>query len=192
MSDSIHHLLTLPMEIRCHIYSFLYLEHRPVGFLDPKFYYTETALYLSCQQLYQETLEYYYSRNTFWLNADYHPTPSGYGFLGYIPRHFDLVKILRIESPHFFWKTYNDEHFTSYTRESQQALEICLQCILEANTAAPNLNKLIMADRVPPKSAHWYWDFGPDYPEKKLEKYMQVFERLQIGAGHVVLDIKDD
>ena len=189
MSDSIH-LLTLPMEIRCHIYSFLYLEHRLVDFSRPKLYYTKTALYLACQQLYQETSKYYYSRNTFWFSAYHHFAVSEYY---YFPRHFDLVKILRIESLTFFWKTSDNEDFTS-TRENQQKLEKCLQGILEANprTGAPNLNKLILVDHVPPKSAHWYWDSGVDNSEKKLEKYMQVFERLQIGVGDVVLDIKDD
>lgn len=46
------------MEIRCHIYSFIYLEDRIVSFLHPKSYYTKTVPFLSCRQLNQDTLEY--------------------------------------------------------------------------------------------------------------------------------------
>ena len=50
-------LLTLPMEIRWHIYSFIYLEHLVVDFLRPKIHYPKTALFLACRQLNRESLE---------------------------------------------------------------------------------------------------------------------------------------
>ena len=178
MSDSIH-LLTLPLEIRWHIYSFLYLEHRIVNFLLPKLCYTKTALYLSCQQLYQETLEYYYGRNTFSLHLrhpfvasdcrqlyqetlenyygkDTYPLHLHHQLVAsdcrYLPRHFDLVKVLRIESFTFFWRLSHDVMSYLYTKKCQQRLEKCLEAILGANkgTCAPNLKTVILADYVPP------------------------------------------
>ena len=181
MSDSIH-LLTLPMEIRCHIYSFLYLEHRIVNFIHPKLYYTQTALYLSCQQLYQETLEYYYGRNTFSLCVQNQ-------FLALdcrsLPQHFDLVKVLRIELLTFFWRSVNDVTSSLYTKNLKRRLKRYLEAILGANkgTCAPNLRTLILADEV---SA---WCLGVDNSKERLEEYMQVFEILQIGVGQVVVDI---
>ena len=176
------------MEIRCHIYSFLYLEHRIVNFIHPKLYYIKTALYLSCQQLYQETLEYYYGRNTFSLHIHHQFVASDCRSL---PRHFDLVKVLRIESLTFFWRLVNDVTSSLYTENCRRRLEDNLEAILGANkgTWAPNLKTLILADEVPPQSTHWDWCSVVDNPKERLEEYMQVFDRLQIGVGQVVVDI---
>ena len=188
MSDSVH-LLTLPMEIRCHIYSFLYIEHHGVNFVTPKLCYTKTALYLSCQQLYQETLEYYYGRNTFRLFLPIPHFPSRVFFA----RHFDLVKVLRIDPPTFLWNSSPEGQDSWYAKEWQQEVERYLEAILEANkgASAPNLKTLIIADQVVPKRAHCYWGVGVDNLKEKLEEFVQMFEKFQIGVGQVVVDIKE-
>ena len=189
MSDT-NHLLTLPMEIRSHIYSFIYIENRIVNFLHPKSYYIKTALFLSCRQLYRETLKYYYSRNTFSLPLHQRFAVSDWRFL---PRHFDLIKELRLEANTFFWKSSSDSVKTSeHTKNCQRRMEKYLKAIFWVNqgSLAPNLKTLIFADRVPTSNAKWYWDQDVDTSKKRLEGYVQVFERLQIGVGQVVVEIK--
>ena len=153
-----------------------------MNFIHPKLYYTQTALYLSCQQLYQETLEYYYGRNIFSLRLHHQFVASDCRFL---PRHFDLVKVLRIELLTFFWRSVNDATSSLYTNNPKRRLKKYLESILGANkeTCASNLRTLILADEVSP------WFLGVDKSKERLEEYMQVSERLQIGVGHVELDI---
>ena len=189
MSDPMH-LLTLPLEIRCHIYSFIYLENRIVGFLQPKSHYTKTALFLSCQQLYHETLEYYYGRNTFSLPLRQRFAMSDWRFL---PRHFDLVKVLHLEANTFFW-TFSSEP-SEHTKNCQRRLEKYLKAIFWANqgVVAPNLKTLIFVDSVPTHGYdRGYWDRVIDASKEILDGYVRVFEKLHIGVGEVVVNIQKE
>lgn len=189
MSDSIS-LLMLPAEIRCNIYSFLYLEHRIVNFLHPKLYNKETALHLSCQQLYRETLEFYYGKNTFSLHLDEHFVVSDCSCL---VRHFDRVKLLRIETLTFFSESIDDVKSFRYGRKCRQNLEKYLEAILRASqgTCAPNLKTLVLAGGWLSKPRRLYRCFRGDSPDEKLEEFVQVFERLQIGVGQVVVELHE-
>lgn len=189
MPDTIH-LLTLPLEIRSHIYSFIYLENRNVNFLHPKSHYIKTALSLSCQQLYQETLDYYYGKNTFSLPLRQSFAMSDWHFL---PRHFDLIKVLRLEATAFFWNSSSGSLKTSeHTKFCQRRMEKYLKALFWVDQAslAPNLKTLIFADRMPTSHDSWGWDQGINTSKERLEGYVQVFERLQIGVGQVVVDIE--
>lgn len=192
MPDAIR-LLTLPMEIRCHIYSFIYLEKRIVGFLQPKSHYTKTALFLSCQQLHQETLEYYYGRNTFSLPLWQRFAVSDWRFL---PRHFDLVKVLHLEAKAFFCKSSSGSgKISEHTKNCQRRLEKYLKAIFWANqgVVAPNLKTLIFVDSVPTHSYdREYWDRVIETSKETLDGYVQVFEKLHIGVGEVVVKLQKE
>lgn len=180
-----YHLLTLPMELRCHIYSFIYLEKRIVDFLRPKFRYTKTALYLTCRQLSQETLEYYYGRNTFSLPLQQEFIISSWEFF---PPHFNLVKMLHLEAKSYLWKFPGDSvKLTQLINKSRQRLESYLKAMLWINqgTMPPNLKTLTFADRMPKSCLR---DQRETYKER-LEGYIQVFESLQIGIGQVITEI---
>ena len=188
MSDK-PHLLMLPMEIRYHIYSFIYLEHRIVDFLRPKSCYPKTALFLSCHQLHQETLEYYFGRNTFSLPLCRRFAMSDWHFM---PRHFNLVKILHLQANTFFWESSsNSAKVAEHTKNCQRRLRKYLNAIFWANPGilAPNLKKLIFADRVPTNHDQFYWDRNTETTKGRLEGYVQLFENLHIGAGQVVVKI---
>lgn len=182
-----NNLLTLPVKIRSHIYSFIYLEDRIVNFLHPKSHYIKTALALSCQQLYQETLDYYYGKNTFSLLLRRPFAMSDWRFL---PRHFDLIKVLRLEADTFFWKSSSGSVKTyNHTKTCERIMEKYLKAILwvDQGSLAPNLKTLIFVGRTPISHDKWYWDQGI---KERLEGYIQVFERLQIGVGKVMVEIK--
>lgn len=181
-----HHLLTLPMELRCHIYFFIYLENRIVDFLRPKFHYTRTALYLTCRQLNQETLDYYYGKNTFSLPLQQKFAVSSWQSF---PRHFDLVKMLHLEAKSFLWKLSRDSvKTTQHIRKCRQRLERYLKAIFWINQGAlpPNLKTLTFADSMPTSCL---WDQSIETSHDRLEDYIQVFENLKIGVGRVVLEI---
>ena len=183
-------LLTLPMEIRCHIYSFIYLEHRIVNFLLPKSHHLKTALSLSCHQLHHEILDYYYSKNTFSLPLQQRFAVSDWQFL---PRHFDLVRMLHLEANTFFWKSSSDLAKTSeHTRNCQRRLEKYLEALFWANqgSLAPNLKTLIFADRVPTSHDQYLWDRTPDTSKERLEGYLRIFEKLHIRVRQAVVKIK--
>ena len=168
MSDT-YHLLALPMEIRSH---------------------TKTALFLSCRQLYRETLEYYYGRNTLSLPLHQRSAVSQWRFL---PRHFDLIKLLHLEADTFFLTSSSDSVKSSeHAKNCQRRTEEYLQAPFWTNQAslARNLRTLIFADRAPTSHSKWYQ--GKETFEKRLEGYIQVFERSQIGVGHVAVEIKQD
>lgn len=188
MSDK-PHLLMLPTEIRYHIYSFIYLEHRIVDFLRPKSYYPKTGLFLSCHQLHQETLEYYFGRNTFSLPLCRRFAMSDWRFM---PRHFNLVKMLHLEANTFFWKSSsNSAKVAEHTENCQRRLRKYLKAIFWANQGilAPILKTLTFADRVPTNHDQFYWDRNTDTSKERLEAYVQVFEDLHVRVGQVVVKI---
>lgn len=188
MSNKLH-LLMLPIEIRYHIYSFIYLEHRIVNFLRPKSHYPKTALFLSCHQLHQETLEYYFGSNTFSLPLCQRFAMSDWRFM---PRHFNLVKMLHLEANTFFWESSsNSEKVAEHTKNCQRRLRKYLTAIFWANqgTLAPNLKTLIFADRVPTNHDHLYWDRNTETSKERLDAYVRVFEELHVRVGQVVVKI---
>ncbi len=188
MSDKLH-LLTLPLEIRCHIYSFIYLEDLAVKFLGPKSHYTETALFLSCRQFYHETLEYYYGKNTFSLPVCQRFAMSDWSF---IPRHFNLVKVLLLEANTFFWKSPSDSAQSSqHTKKCQKRLRNYLEALFWVNQGmlAPKLKILVFADRMPINDVQWCWNRDTD---KLLDTYLQIFESMQIEVGQVEVEVKED
>ena len=91
------------------------------------------------------------------------------------------------------WNSSDDGEDSWYAKVWQQEVERYLEAILEANkgASAPNLNTVIIADEVVSKRAHCYWGVGVDNLKEKLEEYMQVFEKFQIGVGQVVVDIRE-
>ena len=181
-----HHLLTLPMELRCHIYSFIYLENQIVDFLRPKLHFTKTNLYLTCRQLKQETLEYYYGRNTFSLPLQQKFAVSSWHSF---PRHFDLVKMLHLEAKSFLWKFPRDNvKTTQHVAKCRQRLEGYLKALFWINqgTLPPNLKTLTFAESMPTSCL---WDQGIETSDERLEGYIQVFENLQIRVGQVVTEI---
>ena len=179
--------LFLFYQFRCHIYSFIYLKKRNVEFIRPKPHYTKTALFLSCHQLYQETLEYYYSRNTFSLTLHQRFTLSDWY---YVPRHFKLVEVLHVEAGSFFWKSSsNSIKVSEHTKKSQQHLRGIFWA--DRETFAPNLKTLIFAGSVPP-SDQWYRELRVDTSKERLDEYVRIFEELRIGIGQVVVKIKGE
>ena len=186
-----HHLLTLPMELRCHIYSFIYLEHRIVKFLRPKYHYTKTALFKTCRQINQETLEYYYGRNTFSLPLQQKFAVSDWR---YLPRHFNLVKMLHLEAEKFFWKfSRNSAKTSQHVNKCQRRLENYLDAIFWVNQGmlAPNLKTLTFADSMRISYEPCYWERSIETSKERLERYFQVFEKLQIDVGRVVIEIDE-
>ena len=183
-------LLTLPTEIRWHIYSFIYLEHLVVDFLRPKSHYSKTALFLACRQLNQETLGFYYGRNTFSLPLSQRFAMSDWS---YMPRNFELVKTLHLEANTFFWKSSSNRAKTSeHIKNCQRRLEKYLSAILWANRGSivPGLKTLIFADRLPTIHDKEHWDHSTDTSKKRLDEYIQIFEELGIAVGQVVINIK--
>ena len=182
-------LLTLPTEIRWHIYSFLYLEHLVVDFLRPKIHYSKTALFLTCRQLNQETLGFYYGRNTFSLPLSQRFAMSDWC---YMPRSFELVKTLHLEANTFFWKSSRNRAKTSeHIRNCQRRLEKYLSAILWANrgSTAPSLKTLIFADRLPTNHDKEHWDHSTDTSKDRLDEYIKILEELGIAVGQVVIKI---
>lgn len=156
-------------------------------FLSPKSQYTKTALFLSCQQFYQETLEYYYGRNTFSLPLWQKFGASNWRFF---PRHFDLVKVLHLEAIRFFWISPSNSVRTSeHAKKCQRRLRNYLEALFWANqrVLAPKLKTLIFADRVPTDHSSWQWDRRTEASKQRLEGYVQIFEKLHIGVGQVVV-----
>ena len=192
MSDK-HHLLTLPMEIRCLIYSFIYLETRTVNFISPKPHYTKTALFISCRQLYQETLEYYYSQNTFSLPLRQRFAVSDWQNL---PRHFHLVKVLHLDAHTFFWPlSARSAKLSNHEHKCRQRLRKYLTGILwvDPEVLAPNLKTLIFADRVPKgadSGKRWSMEASNERSEEIAGRCVRIFEELHIGVGRVVLNIE--
>lgn len=186
MSDKLH-LLTLPLEVRCHIYSYIYLEGRIVEFLCPKSHYTKTALFLSCRRLHRETLEYYYAKNTFSIPLRKRFAVSEWRFL---PRHFDLVKMLYLEAETFFWKfSGNNVKTAEHTKSCQRRLEKYLSAILWVNRgmSAPKLKTLIFADSVPTIGSSVLGKRSTETSKERLKGYLKVFEQLNIGVGQAVV-----
>ena len=189
MPDS-SRLLTLPTEIRWHIYSFIYLEPLIVDFLRPKSHYSKTALFLACRQLNQETLGFYYGGNTFSLPLSQRFAMSDWS---YMPRNFELVKTLHLEANTFFWKSSSNKAKTSeHIKNCQRRLEKYLSAILWANrgTMAPSLKTLIFADRLPTIYDKEHWDHRTDTSKERLDKYIHIFGELEIAVGQVVIKIK--
>ena len=181
-----HHILTLPMELRCHIYSFIYLEDRIIDFLRPKIHYTKTNLFLTCYQLHQETLEYYYGKNTFSLPLQQKFAVSNWPFY---PPHFNLVKMLHLKAKTFFWIFSRDSAKTSrHFNKCRRRLEDYLSGVLWTNEGmlAPNLSTLTFEDDMP---VGCLWDRSIETSKERLEAYIQVFKKLQIGVGKVVTEI---
>ena len=186
MSDKLH-LLTLPMEIRCHIYSFIYLEGHVVDFLRPKFHYTETALFLSCRQLSQETLEYYYARNVFSLPLW---KPFAVSDWRFHPKHFNLVKVLHLKTRRFFWKSSGEgPRFVGHVENCQQRLRKYLNALFWANQGieAPRLKTLIFADRAPGAPGPLPWGWSMENSKDRIDGYVRIFEELHIEVGQVVV-----
>ena len=175
------------MELRCHIYSFIYLENRIVDFLCPKFHYTKTNLFLTCRQLNQETLEYYYGRNTFSLPLHQKFAISHWPSL---PRHFSLVKMLHLKAIEFFWKFSRSGETSQHINKCQRRLENYLNGILWSNQGmlAPNLRTLTFEDDKP---VDYLWDGSIETSKERLDGYIQVFRKLQIGIGEGVTEIHE-
>ena len=58
---------------------------------------------------------------------------------------------------------------------------------------APNLKTLIFADSVPTHSYdRGYWDRVIETSKETLEGYVQVFEKLHIGVGEVVVKLRKE
>ena len=111
----------------------------------------------------------------------------------YMPRHFELVKILHLEANTFFWKSSSNRAKTSeHIKNCQRRLEKYLSAILWANRGimAPSLKNLIFADRLPTNHDQEYWDHSIDTSKERLEEYIQIFKRLKIVVGQVVIKIK--
>ena len=183
-------LLTLPTEIRLHIYSFIYLEHLVVNFLRLKIHYSKTALFLACRQLNQETLEFYYGKNTFSLPLSQRFAMSDWC---YMPQNFELVKTLHLEANTFFWKSSRNRAKTSeHIKNCQRRLEKYLSAILWVNrgSIAPSLKTLIFADRLPTIHDPEHWDHRTDTSKERLDEYIQIFEERGIVVGQVVIKIK--
>ena len=95
-----HSLLTLPLEIRRHIYSYLIIEPELVrrSFRNSYKYF----LSLTCRQLYLEVVEYYFTMNVFQHSLD------DYGYLlhqlqrkaGYLEFNLRRVQHLQLEIQH--------------------------------------------------------------------------------------------
>lgn len=163
-----------------------------MNFLKPKSHYIKTALSLSCQQLYQETLEYYYGKNTFYLPVS---DPFAISCWRFHPRHFNLIKVLRLEAKTFFWSPSSDSVMTSaHTKRCRQRIAKYLRAIFWVDQAslAPNLKTLIFAERMPNEDTICDWDQRIDLSKERVEGYIQVFERFQIGVGKVRLILKKD
>ncbi len=158
-------------------------------FLGPKSHYTETALFLSCRQFYHETLEYYYGKNTFSLPVCQRFAMSDWSF---IPRHFNLVKVLLLEANTFFWKSPSDSAQSSqHTKKCQKRLRNYLEALFWVNQGmlAPKLKILVFADRMPINDVQWCWNRDTD---KLLDTYLQIFESMQIEVGQVEVEVKED
>ena len=70
-------LLTLPLEVRQHIYSYLLINKYPELFLWSYRNYSAYCLSLTCRQLYRDVLHYYYAKNVFRLSLiDYECLPT--------------------------------------------------------------------------------------------------------------------
>lgn len=161
-------------------------------FLHPKSHYTKTALFFSCHQLYQETLEYYYGRNTFSLPLRKPFAMSGWRFL---PRHFNLVKMLHLEANTFFWiSSSNSAKAAEHEKHCKRRLKNYLSAILWANpgVVAPSLKTLIFADSVPPSHDQMHWHQSTERSQELLEGYIQVFEELNVRVGQVLFKIDQD
>ncbi|KAL2045204.1 hypothetical protein N7G274_002286 [Stereocaulon virgatum] len=105
-------LLTLPLEIRQNIYSFLLINRYTKRFLHGDVNFSAHALSLTCRQLYIEALRYYYDHNVFSISFVDH---SLCGFCispgrfpseiaadsktggAYVNKHFKFVQNLQIE-----------------------------------------------------------------------------------------------
>ena len=147
--------------------------------------YTKTALHLSCQQLCQEVFEYYYSRNTFRLDL---PNTFITSQRGVIQRHFDLVKVLRIDAPKFFWKSSDRAKTSQYIEEGQWKLDKFLASMFESNPiCAPNLQTLVFVDTAPVRSSLWDRSLDVGNFKERVNDYLQVLDRFQLGVGQVVI-----
>ena len=156
-----------------------------MDFLRPKNHYAKTNLFLTCRQLNQETLEYYYGKNTFSLPLQQEFAVSDWRFY---PRHFNLVKMLHLKAQKFFWEFPRDSAKTSRNSKKCRRLENYLNGILWTNQGmlAPNLKTLTFEDDMP---VACLWNRSIETSKEKLEGYIQVFEKLQIGVGKVVTEI---
>lgn len=70
-------LLTLPLEVRQHIYSYLLINPYPAFSIWHYQTRSRYCLSLTCRQLYLEVVEYYFAKNVLWLSlVDYGRLPS--------------------------------------------------------------------------------------------------------------------
>jgi hypothetical protein len=105
-------LLTLPLEIRQNIYSFLLINKYTKRFLHGDVNFSAHTLSLTCRQLYIEALHYYYDHNVFSISFVDHSLcrscidpgrfPSEIAAdsktgRAYVNKHFKFVQNLRIE-----------------------------------------------------------------------------------------------
>ena len=185
-----HTLLALPLELRWNLYSHFYHENCIVEFPCPKPLYFKTGLSFSCPQLHQETLEYYYSRNTFSLPLWKKFVPSDWRFR---PRHFNLVRVLHLEAYTFFHESSSDSAADSkHTEICRNRLKEYLGalCGVDEGVSAPILKTLILADSMPPSHSSLYWDRRTNVSSERLGLYVQVFKELNIGVGQVVVKLE--
>lgn len=99
--------------------------------------------------------------------------------------------MLHLRAIKFFWKFSRDGAETSkHINKCRRRLENYLNGILWANQGmlAPSLNTLIFADDMP---VSCLWDRSIETSKERLEGYIQVFEKLQIGVGKVVTEIHE-
>lgn len=113
----------------------------------------------------------------------------------FLPRHFDLVRILYLEAETFFRKfSGNDVRTAEHARRCQRRLEKYLSAIFWVNREmlAPNLKTLIFADSVPAIGDSFLRDRSTETSEERLRGYVQVFEQFNIGVGEAVVKINPE
>ena len=102
-------LLSLPFEVRQHIYSYLLINEYPTLFLWSYQNYSRYCLSLTCRQLYLEVVEYYFAKNVFRLSlADYGCLP--YQLAARSKRRAEYLKsnLKRVQHLQLEMKLYDD------------------------------------------------------------------------------------
>ena len=194
-------LLTVPLEIRYHIYSYILLNEHVIDMIAADVTCShEHGLFLACPQLHSEALKYYYDSNTFQLSLN-DPTYSPYN---YPQGHATLMRRLgRMRNLHvevgpkdgfLFGNTTRDVYILPYVEREHRWRRF----VEQLNQVKPRLNRLVIVDRyICCPAWYQYANYGhmeapadPSVLENRIPVIIQLVEPLKDEVENLTVEIR--
>ena len=192
-------LLTLPLEVRQHIYSYLLINKYPELFLWSYRNYSAYCLSLTCRQFYLEVLNYYYAKNVFRLSLiDYECLPTQLPAWSKRRAEYLEINLKRVQHLQLEMELYDDGLSDPLQEEQPKWFRAALMRARQGSVEKCWLKSLDI-QVCGPRSWNEYCDYAAQQgTDEEMARYNAFFQplrgrigKLTIFGREVMLDDED-